>query len=125
MATARPVGTSARSPGASSTRSHEERSIPASPAYARAGTIAFARSLRTGSSITTAGLGEEERSKTRQVAPGQARDQEDAVLGVLALLDRRAERVELGEPAALVVRDEQPNALPAIVEPAGEPGAEL
>ena len=40
----------------------------------------------------------------------------DAVGGVLALLDRRAERVELGEPAALLVGQQQPHALPAVVE---------
>ena len=49
------------------------------------------------------GVGDEERREARQVAARQPRDDEHAVGRVLALLDRRAERVELRQPAALVV----------------------
>ena len=50
--------------------------------------------------------------KGRELTPRQACDHEHTVRRVLALLDRRAESVELGEPASVGVRDEQPDALP-------------
>src|SRR5436309_14261550 len=60
-----------------------------------------------------------------QVAARQARDHEHAVRRVLSLFDRGPEGVELGETATLVVRNEQPDALPAVVEPAREIRAQL
>ena len=77
---------------------------------------ASARSRRIGSSIRRSPAARCRRSAIRNGAKrgssrrGRRAIDEHAVRRVLALLDRRAERVELGEPAALLVRHEQPDA---------------
>ena len=64
------------------------------------------------------GLGDQVRRVAPELAARQARDDEHAVRRVLALLDRRAERVELRQRAAVLVRHEQPHRLPAAREAA-------
>ena len=70
-------------------------------------TVRWARSL--GSSLRDEVLRESPELTSRK-----PREYEHARLRVLARLDRRAERVELGELSALVVREEQVNGLIAI-----------
>ena len=111
IATARPVPTVARSPGPSSTRSHAERSRPASPSYARVGSVASScrrlhgqlghAPVRRCLGLRRALLGDQVGGEAAQLAPRQARDDEHALGRVLALVDRRAERVELVQPCPL------------------------
>src|SRR5439155_24513812 len=61
-------------------------------------------------------LGDEVGREAAQLAARQARAHVDALLPVLTLVDRRSERVELGELPALGVRQEEPNRLDAVTE---------
>ena len=66
------------------------------------------------------GVGDQERRETSHLAPRQARAHEDALGAVGPLVHRRAERVELRQPRALVVRDQQPHELEALAEALGQ-----
>src|SRR5438034_9031551 len=70
-------------------------------------------------------FGHEVRREAAQLTPRQARPYEHPVGAVDALLDRRAERVELGEAASLVVREQELHALEPIREALGDPRLEL
>ena len=59
------------------------------------------------------------------LAPRQPRDDENAFARVLALLDRRAERVQLVQLRALRIRQEQTNGLEPLGEAVGDPDAQL
>ena len=101
--------TTARSPGSIvTTRSQAGRSSPASPSYACPGSTASgAEAAATGRSITGSrrrraatprrGSG----AKRAQLAPWKPRADEHALLGVLPLVDRRAESVEVRQARAL------------------------
>ncbi len=67
------------------------------------------------------GLGYEIPSEAAHLAARESGTHEHPVLVVLSLVDRRAEGIELGELAALVVGKEQPDGL----EPLGEPPRDL
>src|SRR5215211_6001254 len=96
-AIASPVPIVAPSLGASSALSTAVRSSPASPGYARLGST----------------------------APGQAGTDEDAFRSVLALVDRRSQRVELRKLAAVLVGQKQPHELEPLGEVSGDRSTEL
>ena len=121
-------------PGASSTRSQEARSRPASPAYARRGTTASAR-RRWMRQL-------DHRSSAPRGSPAAA---SATRYGAKRVISRRGSRattstpsgvssrssigapsvVQLGEAAALAVRQQQPHRLEALGEAVGDAGAEL
>ena len=70
---------------------------------------AAAGSAARSGALPPLGVGDQERRVAAELAPGQARDHEHALGRVLARLDRRAERIQLGEAAALLVREQQPD----------------
>jgi succinyl-diaminopimelate desuccinylase len=71
------------------------------------------------------GLGQEVRSEPPQLPPREPRHDEHSLRRVLPLLDRRAERIELVEPGAFVVGQEQADGLEPVGEPLGDAGAQL
>src|SRR5262249_29496681 len=108
ISTATPVGTEARSPGPSVTGSRACRSRPASCGYAREGSLAAGSSRRTrwltlcGSHARGQSEGREPRGHRRR----QPHVDEDALRRVLPL-QIAGDLVELGEPAALLVWQQQ------------------
>ena len=96
------------------------RSSPASPEYARDGQHRLLANPPDGkldhALSRCVGLGDQVRREAAKLVARQSRDDQHAVGRVLALVDRSAERVQLGEPAALLVGQKQPHGL----EPAGE-----
>ena len=70
-------------------------------------------------------LRDEIASETPHLALRQAGADQHSVLQILALVDRRAERVELGELPAVLVRQQQPNVLVPVGESIGDPRTEL
>ena len=71
------------------------------------------------------GLGHEERRERARSRCGAAAPARGRPPPVLTLLDRRAERVQLGELRTLVVRQQQPHVLVAVGEAPGDALAEL
>src|SRR5581483_11274487 len=70
-------------------------------------------------------LGDEVGREPVQLLPWQSGDDEHAVGRVLALLDRRTERVQLREARAVLVRKQEAHLLPPRAEMLGDPGAQL
>src|SRR5207245_11558085 len=60
-----------------------------------------------------------------QLAPWQARSDEDALGCVLPLVDRRAERVELVQASPFLVRQQKSHVLEALAEPLRDAGAQV
>ena len=103
-------------PGRARPRSQDARSRPASPVVrARRGSTASSRSRGIGKldhAVAGGLVGARPRGTARSGAARGAAGApatKHALLGVVALLDRRAERVERRERAALVVGNEQPD----------------
>jgi hypothetical protein len=72
-----------------------------------------------------AGLGDEVSGEARNVAARQARADVHALRSILALVDRRAQLVELGQPGSLVVGQQQANVLEPLAEVACDCGPKL
>src|SRR3954454_2473543 len=137
IATARPVPTTARSPGASSWRPEALRSRPASPGYARSGRTASSRSRRTCNSVMRGArscararggrprLCDQVASEAPHFLARQARADEDAFFFVRTLVHRRSQLVQLGEPRAVRVRDQQPHGLEPLGEALGDARTQL
>ncbi len=70
-------------------------------------------------------LGDEVGREAVNLAARQARDDEDSLGRVLALVDRGAERIELVQASPLLERQQQPHALEPLSEALGDAGPEL
>ena len=132
IATARPVPTSARSPGPSSTLSLAERSRPASPSYALVGSVASSWRRVTGKSVMHPSGGVSvlpRRSGTARsgAARGAAGGRRRGRLPVVS------SRSSIGAPSAyssfrrapLLVRQQEAHALEPLAEALGDPRSQL